>query len=164
MPDAAGGHVSNDVFGYVQPFPAPAAYAKLMEYVTGVGVGLIRIDRKALFNFPDEALPDGDCFAFLVGDRPDYPNATYLIDYCEYDPDDFNIGFPPDPKARLKLLLDVLSNIFSLVNPDRMFVAISDSSQIETFRKIKIHEIHEEIGHDFEIHDGPPDTLYEMVR
>ncbi|WP_113625534.1 hypothetical protein [Pectobacterium peruviense] len=155
--------MSNDVFGYIYPSPIGDDYKKLTNYISNLDIGVFRISKEELYNIPLEMIPEGDIFAFLIGDRPDYRNATYLIDYCEYDPDSSTIGFPSNPKDRLNILLDVLSDILSIVNPEKMLVAITDSSQIEIIKTIKPSEIHEVIGGDFEIYQEPPDTLYEII-
>ncbi|AZK63877.1 hypothetical protein [Pectobacterium versatile] len=155
--------MSNDVFGYIYPSPIGDDYKKLTDYISNLDIGVFRISKDELYNIPLEMIPEDDVFAFLIGDRPDYRNATYLIDYCEYDPDSSTIGFPSNPKDRLNILLNVLVDFFLIVNPDRMLVALTDSSQIERIKKIRSSEIYDVIGGDFEIYQEPPDTLYEIV-
>ncbi|AYH04839.1 hypothetical protein [Pectobacterium parmentieri] len=155
--------MSNDVFGFIYPSPKGDDYKKLIDYISSIDIGVFRIGKEELFNIPHEMIPDGDIFSFLIGDRPDYPNATYLIDYCEYDPDSSVRGFPSNPKDRLNILLDVISAIFLITNPEKMLVALTDSSQIERIERINHSDIYNVISGDFEIHQGPPDTLYEIV-
>ncbi|MCV6395342.1 hypothetical protein OFL29_33545, partial [Pseudomonas aeruginosa] len=60
-------------------------------------------------------------FIFLIGDAPGYPNATYLIDYEEYDPDECDIGFSPCPKERVRILLGILTDLSLLLRAKNWF-------------------------------------------
>ncbi|CCK17536.1 hypothetical protein BN136_3546 [Cronobacter universalis NCTC 9529] len=57
----------------------------------------------------------------------------------------------------------MLSDIFSITNAQKMLVALTECSQIETIKKIKLCELYDVIHKDFELYQGPPDTLYEIT-
>lgn len=109
--------------------------------------------------------PADNTYIFLIGDRPGCPNATYLTDYCQYDPissyDD--IGFPANPGDRLDILLTVLQDIFNISGANKMVIALTECNQIETVKKIKFSELYNVIHADFEECQAPPDTLYEIT-
>ncbi|CCJ72182.1 hypothetical protein BN137_1547 [Cronobacter condimenti 1330] len=44
-----------------------------------------------------------------------------------------------------------------------MLVALTECSQIETIKKIKLCELYDVIQADFELYLGPPDILYEIT-
>ena len=102
-------------------------------------------------------------FLFFIGDKLGYPNATYLIDYNEYDPEFSDIGFPSGAKERLKILLDTLTDIIRITNSKRMVVAMTECNQIETVKKINFSDFYDEVYKDFEKYQAPPDTLYDIT-
>jgi hypothetical protein len=156
-----GGVMSNDVCGYVYSLLSQEVMGALNDYIESSEIGITKIIKEQLYNFPDELLPMESSYIFLIGDRPDYPNATYLIDYIDYS-SEADIGFPVHAKARLDILLNALSDIFIITNARKMVVAITDCNQIQTIKKIKIAELYDVIHADFEEYQAPPDTLYEI--
>ncbi|ELY3624070.1 hypothetical protein SMX14_003318, partial [Cronobacter malonaticus] len=84
-------------------------------------IGIAKIKKEELYNFPNELIPTSDCYAFLISDRPHYPNASYLIDYMDYVPE-ADIGFPVEGKARLNILLDMLSDFSALLMRKRCWL------------------------------------------
>ena len=154
--------MSNDIFGCLWPPLNAEGLRNLNDYTKFQKIGIAKIKKEELYNFPNELIPTSDCYSFLISDRPHYPNASYLIDYLDYAPE-ADIGFPVEGKARLNILLDVLSDIFSITNAQKMLVALTECSQIETIKKIKLCEIYDVIHKDFELYQGPPDTLYEIT-
>ncbi|MEX6162710.1 hypothetical protein AB6G16_14420 [Proteus mirabilis] len=94
--------------------------------------------------------------------RPNYPNATYLIDYLDYAPE-AEIGFPCGAKERLNILLNVLGDIFVMTGAQKMVVALTECNQIEKVKRIKLSEMRDIIHADFEEYQAPPDTLYEII-
>ncbi|MGG7448524.1 hypothetical protein ACQ3G7_20920 [Kosakonia oryzendophytica] len=154
--------MSNDVCGYISPSLDLEGENNLDRYKKNQKIGIIEIGKEQLYNFPVGFLPMDGCYAFLIGDRPDYPNATYLIDYLDYAPE-ADIGFPLSGKERLNILLDVLRDIFIITNAKKMVIALTDGNQIEHTRKIKFSELYDVIHADFELHEAPPDTLYEIT-
>lgn len=106
--------MSNDVCGYLcSPLIAESLY-DLDSYIKLQKIGIAKIKKEELYNFPNELIPTSDCYAFLISDRPHYPNASYLIDYMDYVPE-ADIGFPVEGKARLNILLDMLSDFSALL-------------------------------------------------
>lgn len=63
-----------------------------------------------------EYSPQDKCFIFDIADNNNSVNATYLIDYSEYDPESADIGFPSNPKERLNILLDALFEMIKISN------------------------------------------------
>ncbi|OHT22747.1 hypothetical protein [Providencia stuartii] len=156
--------MSNNVYGYLQPEIGTTIDFNLLEkYMVDNSLNIRVITRKELFNYPDEYLPEDGCFIFDIADGENSINATYLIDYLEYDPKTADIGFPPDPKERLNILLDTLSEMIKTSNAKKMVVSLNECEQIETIKKIRVSELYEVIHADFEEYQAPPDTLYEII-
>ncbi len=154
--------MSNDVCGYVHPPLSPETWAVVERYILDSELGLFKISSAELFNYPAEFSPREGAFVFLIGDRPGYPNATYLTDYDEYDPVTSDIGFPHRPQDRVKLLLKTIGEIASICKAETIVFSISDSSQIETVKRIDASDMYKVVMSDFEKHQGPPDTLYDV--
>lgn len=155
--------MSNDVCGYISPSLSREREEILEEYISSKEIGISEITAEQLYNFPTEFTPSEDFFVFLIGDRSGYPNATYLIDYDEYDPETSGIGFPPGAKVRLNILLDTLVDMFRITNAQKMVVALTECNQIDTIKRIKLSELYDVIHADFEEYQAPPDTLYEIT-
>lgn len=155
--------MSNDVCGFIEPPLNQEQKCALNEYVKQLKIGVSEIPKEQLYNFPADLLPADDAYVFLVGDRPDYPNASFLIDYLDYAPE-ADIGFPTGAKDRLNILLDTLLEMFMITNAQKMVVALTDCNQITTTKKINISEYYNVIHADFEKYKSPPDTLYEISR
>ncbi|WP_455813235.1 hypothetical protein [Pseudomonas graminis] len=155
--------MSNDVRGYIAPALTSAEKDSLQSYTSQSEIGIVVISQDELYNFPLEYTPLNAEMAFRIGDRPDYPNATYLIDYDEYSPGRLHHGFPPGGKDRLNILLDTLVNMIKLTNAEKMVVALTECNQIETIKKITLSELYDVIHADFEKYQAPPDTLYEIT-
>ncbi|WPU24799.1 hypothetical protein RI049_08690 [Cedecea neteri] len=155
--------MSNDICGYVFPSVVHETKINLEEYMSSREVGISKITEEQLYSFPVEFIPSDDVFIFIIGDRPGYPNATYLIDYDEYDPETSDIGFPPGAKARLEILLDTLADMYRITNAEKMIVALTECNQIEIITKLKLSELYNVIHTDFEAYLSPPDTLYEIT-
>lgn len=154
--------MSNDVCGYIEPILSPDKINKLTRFIKHSQLGIQKISRNELYNYPDNLLPVNHMFIFLIGDGPGYPNATYLIDYDQYAPDT-DIGFPADPKERLDILINTLIDMIKLTNATKMVVSMTECNQIETIKKINFSEMREVIHADFEAYQAPPDTLYEII-
>lgn len=154
--------MSDEAYGYIYPVPHDNDYKRLSEYISSTGAGFLEID-KNLYNFPEGIPLEKNILMFSIGDKPGYPNATYLMDcYNFYDPETSNIGFPTNPNERLNLLLDIVENIFLLSKSKKMVIVLTDSEQIESTKKISISEVRKIIGEDFKKYQGAPDTLYEI--
>lgn len=132
-------------------------------YALDCPVNIRSTDKEGLINFPDEYMPQGDCFVFDISDGPNSINATYLIDYYEYDPEGSDIGFPANPKERLDVLLSVLVDMVRTTKSKKMIVAINECEQIEHIKTMRLSECCAVIRSDFEKYQAPPDTLYEIV-
>ncbi|GKX57434.1 hypothetical protein SOASR030_35460 [Leminorella grimontii] len=155
--------MSNDVYGYLEPTLGMNEAALLKEYIKNSSLNIQSITEKELFNYPSEFIPTKELFIFDIADGPNSINATYLIDYLEYDPESCDIGFPSDPKKRLNILLDTLVDMIKITNAKKMVVAMTDCNQIETIKKINLSELYDVIHADFEKYRAPPDTLYEIT-
>ncbi|WP_124369148.1 MULTISPECIES: hypothetical protein [unclassified Pseudomonas] len=154
--------MSNDVCGYVFPPPSPDAWVALDKYISESDLGIFKISSAELFNYPPQLLPSEETFVFLIGDRPGYPNATYLTDYNQYDPLYSDIGFPGDPVERVKILLAAIFKIIAICECKKLVFSISESSQIEVIKKIDVFSIVDVVLSDFERAQAPPDALYEV--
>lgn len=155
--------MSNDVYGYLVPSLGDSEMAALKVYISKSSLNIQLIKSDELFGYPPDFVPTGDLFIFDIADGPNSTNATYLIDYDEYDPETSDIGFPPGAKDRLNILLDTLADMVRITNAQKMVVALTECNQIETIKKIKLSELYDVIHADFEEYQAPPDTLYEIT-
>ncbi|QXF32709.1 hypothetical protein CE143_05620 [Photorhabdus luminescens] len=155
--------MSNDVCGYLEPILDSDTNIALDDFISNSKLGIQAIPRNELYNYPDNFTPNSDCFIFLIGDVPGYPNATYLTDYYQYDPETVDIGFPANPKERLDILITTLLDMIKITKATKMVVSITECEQIETIKKIHVSEMRDVIHADFEIYQAPPDTLYEIT-
>lgn len=155
--------MSNNVYGYLYPPLSKEAEVALKSYFLKCPIHIRNIEKEELINYPEEYLPQDGCFIFEISDGPESTNATYLIDYYEYDPDESRIGFPPDPRERLGVLLSVIFNMVTIAKSKKMVVAINECEQIENVRTVKLSDCCEVIQSDFEKFQAPPDTLYEII-
>ena len=157
--------MSKEAFGYVYPLPDKDKYEALMSYVGHLGVGFSRMEKNELYNVPESFMEEKDILPFIIGDRPGYHNTTYLMDcYYHYDPISSTIKFPADPRCRLKLFLDIIVNVFTLLDCQKMIIILTDGGQVESIKKIKVSEVIKIIGEDFMRYQGPPDILYEIKK
>ncbi|PIT52081.1 hypothetical protein BHC44_07480 [Snodgrassella alvi] len=155
--------MSNDVYGYLLPDLNKDYAGQLKNYIGTNSLKIQKIEKNKLFNYPAYLIPNKYAFIFDIADGSNSVNATYLIDYNEYDPDTADIGFPANPKERLDILIDTLINMIKITNASKMVVSITECNQIETIKKINFSEMREVIHTDFEEYQGPPDTLYEII-
>ena len=154
--------MSSFVDGYIEPILSQVDLENLMDYIENSQLGIERIPKNELYNYPDYLIPSENVFSFIIGDVPGYPNATYLIDYCEYAPDT-DIAFPPDPKERLDILINTLIDMIKITHASKMVVSMNECNQIDTIKKIKFAEMRDVIHADFAKYQAPPDTLYEII-
>lgn len=156
--------MSNDVYGYLLPDPKIDYKLKFEHYIKACSLNIRKIEKRELFNYPTCLMPqtETDSFIFDISDGPNSINATYLIDYDEYAPDS-DIGFPPDPKERLDILINTLIDMIKITNASKMVVSMTECNQIETIKKINFSEMRDVIHADFEMYQAPPDTLYEII-
>jgi hypothetical protein len=156
--------MSNDVRGYVSYSDEKDLISLVVSIEQKYNIGLKSIEVNKLYNFPSSTLPSNDrrTFFFVIGDDNQYYNASFLIDYIDYAPE-ADIGLPVISKDRLNILLDVMSEIINNTNASKMVIALTDSCEIETIKKIKFSEMREVIHADFAAYQAPPDTLYEII-
>lgn len=156
--------MSNNVYGYLQPDDeTPLDRRSLEDYIAHNSLNIRVIKKDELINYPVEYYPEDESFIFDIADNKDSINATYLIDYSEYDPESADINFPSDPKERLNILLDVFFEMITISNAKKMVVSLNECEQIETVKKIQLSDLYEVIHADFEKYQAPPDTLYEII-
>lgn len=155
--------MSNDVYGYLVPSLGVNEAATLERYISESSLNIRSIKSDELFGYPPDFIPANNLFIFDIGDGPNSINATYLIDYDEYDPETSDIGFPPGAKDRLNILLDTLVDMIRIANAQKMVVALTECNQIETVKKIRLSALYDVIHADFEEYQAPPDTLYEIT-
>ncbi|MDY1064968.1 hypothetical protein SOJ74_16945 [Pseudomonas aeruginosa] len=154
--------MSNDVCGYIK-YDGVYPESDLLEYLSKSELGVFRVPKEHLYNYPEEFLPSEKDFIFLIGDAPGYPNSTYLIDYEEYDPDECDIGFSPCPKERVRILLGILTDLSLLLRAKKLVFSVTEDSQISHVKRISIDDLDCAVISDFEKYKSPPDTLYEVV-
>ena len=154
--------MSNDVYGYILPDINIDYKLKLDDYIKVCSINIRKIEKRELFNYPINLIPNMEAFIFDISDGPNSINATYLIDYDQYAPDT-DIGFPADPKERLDILINTLVDMIKITNASKMVVSMTECNQIETIKKISFSEMREVIHADFEAYQAPPDTLYEII-
>lgn len=155
--------MSNDVCGYMTTELSIELAKNLADFVKKSELGIQEISRGELYNYPSDFMPVDGEYCFLIGDAPGYPNATYLIDYYQYDPITADIGFPANPKERLDILINTLISMINITKATKMVVAITECNQIDNIKKIKFPELRDVIHTDFEKYQAPPDTLYEII-
>ena len=154
--------MSSFVYGYIEPILSQNKLSNLSDYIKNSQLGIEKISKDWLINYPDYLIPNDNIFTFLIGDVPGYPNSTYLTSYDEYAPN-IDIGFPPDPKERLDILINTLIDMITITRASKMIVSINECDQIETIKKIKFAEMRDIIHADFAKYQAPPDTLYEII-
>lgn len=109
--------MSNNVYGYLQPDDETSLdFRSLENYIAHNSLNLRVINKDELINYPVEYYPEDECFIFDIADNKSAVNATYLIDYSEYDPESADIDFPSDPKERLNILLDAFFEMITISN------------------------------------------------
>ena len=154
--------MSSFVYGYIEPILSQNKLKSSSDYIKNSKLGIEKISKDWLVHYPDYLIPNDNIFIFLIGDAPGYPNSTYLTDYGEYTPD-ADIGFPPDPKERLNILINTLIDMITITHASKMVVSMNECDQIETIKKIKFAEMRDVIHADFAKYQAPPDTLYEII-
>jgi len=154
--------MSNEVYGYLE-LPKTNKDTSMRSLEERTELGIKEIPFSELYNFPKALLPSNDeyCFAFIIGDKPGKSNATYLTDYVDYAPD-ADIGFPSEGLERLKLLVNLLSLMIRETGATRLVVAITDSSQIDEVKEVRLDDLMPMIINDFEM-CAPPDCLYNVL-
>ena len=155
--------MSNDVYGYAEFSATEEVEHRLNAYIHSCSINIRRVLVCELYNYPKELIPNNNVFMFDIADGANSLNATYLIDYNEYDPESSDIGFPPGAKERLKILLDTLTDIIRITDSKRMVVAMTAFNQIETVKKVTFADFYDEVYKDFEKYQAPPDTLYDIT-
>jgi hypothetical protein len=155
--------MSNDVYGYLLPDLNKDFADQLERYIEANSLNIQKIGKHDLFNYPLDLIPNKCAFVFDIADGPNSINATYLIDYNEYDPDTADIGFPANPKERLNILIDTLIDMIKITNASKMVASMTECNQIEIIKRINFSEMRDVIHADFEEYQGPPDTLYEII-
>lgn len=156
--------MSLEVYGYLKnnSFLEKQELVSQIEQTTSLG--FVPMPKEWLHNFPNDFLPinEKDIICFLIGDRPGKRNATYLIDFQDYDPI-ANIGLPTQCRERIKILVSAINFIIEISKTTIFLIAVTDSSQIEKFKRVKLSELLNTILKDFEEDETPPDCLYEII-
>lgn len=156
--------MSNEVYGYIKSNELNSESFVLLDGLQKkTGIGFTEIPSTELYNFPDELMPseDGSYLSFIVGDRPGKTNATYLIDYVDYALE-ADIGLPHKGSERLKLLVKSLIIMIEEVCPERFIIALTDSSQIEEVKIVKLSKLLSTIISDCKEYT-PPDCIYDVL-
>lgn len=78
--------MSSFVCGYIEPILNENKLSNLSDYIKNSQLGIEKISKDWLINYPDYLIPNDNIFTFLIGDVPGYPNSTYLTSYDEYAP------------------------------------------------------------------------------
>ncbi len=156
--------MSNDVRGYIDYIEDYNLSALIILLEDKYNIGIEEIEKDKLYNFPSATVANNQRkrFIFNIVDDNEYYCASFLIDYINYAPE-ADIGFPIEGKKRLNILLDVMSEIIEITKASKMVIAITDSCQIETIKKIKFAEMRDIIHVDFTKYQALPNTLYEII-
>lgn len=154
--------MSNEVYGYIVSMEVSDWITCFLSIQEKTGIGIKAISKSELHNFPEDILPNkaSSYVAFIVGDKPGKTNTTYLTDYQDYSPE-ADIGFPTDGKERLNLLVDMFIVAITCAKATRFVVAITDSSQVDEVKKVRMEELPTVIARDFE-EFAPPDCIYDV--
>lgn len=115
--------------------------------------------------YPKGCLPKGDFFSFCIGDNDEcIPYESSLIDNIDWAPEaDFSL--PRKANDRIALLIKILYDIVLQFEASRMVLALYDYSQTDTFTSIKnieFNKLSKVIFEDVKLHNGPPNTLYDI--
>ncbi|PXZ06884.1 hypothetical protein DKK70_09490 [Gilliamella apicola] len=154
--------MSNDVYGYILLNTKLDYKSTFNNYIKSSSLNIRDINKRELFNYPPNLIPNNESFIFDIADGPNSINAEYLIDYSEFAPDT-DIDFPTDPKERLDILINTLIDMINITNTSKMVVSMTQCNQIETIKKIKFAEMRDVIHADFAKYQNPPNTLYEII-
>ena len=155
--------MSNEVYGYLE-FPRKNKDLNFEGVVhDNTKLGAFTIDTSELFNFPESTLPsnEGNVWCFLLGDKQGKRNATYLLDDLDYEPN-ADIGFPVEATKRFSILANSITTIIKLTEPEKFFIALTDSSQIEELKRVPLSHLYSTIVSDC-LESSPPDFLYEVM-
>ena len=156
--------MSNEVYGYLEVSEMADKTELLAKLQDKTGLGVKEIPFSKLYNFPQSILPANEnrYLAFIIGDRPDKENTSYLTDYMDYAPE-ANIGLPIKGKERLFLLIKLFTTMIHEFDSCRFVVAITECSQVEKIKIIKIQDLESVLYDDFELYEAPPDCIYDIM-
>lgn len=156
--------MSNDIRGYINYLGVINLTSLIIFLERKYNIGIKEIEEDKLYNFPSSVLPSNERqkFIFIIGDDNEYYCPSFLIDYLDYAPE-ADIGFPVKGKDRLNIVLDVMSELIETTKASKIVIALTDSCEIETIKKINFAEMRDVIHADFAKYQAPPDTLYEII-
>ena len=97
---------------------------------------------------------------FMVTDRPGSRNASYLIDFENYAPE-AQIGLPTDGAERIQLLVAAIESIFTVHGANRVCIAVTDSSEIDSVQHTLCQDLRDVLINDFR-EMAPPCRLYDI--
>lgn len=133
--------MSDDICGCVEIAKNKTFIEQASRIEKKYDIGITKIDKKYLCNYPVEFLPQGNYFAFSISETHGYVVSSYFLDPLDYAPE-ADIGLPIKADERL---------------------ALCDSSQIEHIKSIKFSELSAVIYRDVKESYGPPNILYQII-
>ena len=156
--------MNNYIFGYLAGINYNNSKLILEKIAIKYGIGLKEILPEQLFQFTDKYLPDKNDtnFIFSMSDCPDCEEADYLIDYLDYAPE-MQSKFPPLGRDRLQILISILEEMIIKTKCSKLVISLTDSGYIYSYKVIKFAELSKTLLSDFELNQGAPDTLYEII-
>lgn len=127
--------------------------------------GIDNISNDALDLYPSDFLPQGNFFAFCIGDDDRYvPYESCLADNIDWAPEaDFNL--PKKADDRIDLLIKILSDLFLWSKATRMVLALYEYSLLDRFDSVKnipFSKLCDIIFQDIKLKNGSPNTLYNI--
>ncbi len=153
--------MSNCVYGYIQTNNSIAIENELESLARKFGVGLKNINKSELFSFPKELLPslnDDSIIYINVSDSNTRNNAECLIDFYDYI-NDVKMNLPHSGLERLKILISIIREIFSIHNVVKIVLAMTECDQIESVKEVFISDFEKTIIDDF-LEYAPPNIIY----
>jgi hypothetical protein len=156
--------MNNYIVGYLAGINYNNSKSILKKIATNYGIGLKEILPEQLFQFTEQYLPNKSetNFIFSMSDSPDSEEADYLIDYLDYAPE-MQSKFPSLGRDRLLILINILQEMMTLTNCSKLVISLTDSGYIYSYKNIKFIELSKTLLWDFEVNEGAPDTLYEII-
>ncbi|OCG19529.1 hypothetical protein A9G11_09915 [Gilliamella sp. wkB108] len=156
--------MNNYILGYLSGINYNNSKSILKKIAIKYGIGLKEILPEQLFQFTDRYLPNknDNNFIFSMSDCPDCEEADYLIDYLNYDPE-MQSKFPPLGIDRLQILISILKDMIIQTKCSKLVISLTDSGYIYSYKVIKFDELSKTLLSDFELNQGAPDTLYEII-
>lgn len=158
--------MSNFVYGYVKTVAPDIQLVEKMKNIAKEHlIGIRPINVGELYGFPEELKPsesEESIYCFDITDGPEKGSAEYLIDFVDYA-EEANFELPKKGLERLAILLEVIKDIISLENTEKVVVAMTESNEIESTLRVRLGKIADAIVNDF-VEYAPPNKIYVVEK